>query len=80
MENKLVINESDEESSQSENEENSPYQSDNENKKDLPLDKNSNIEENLNVPKVLSRVELLEHFKQFPKISDSKFITIGLVS
>ena len=43
-------------------------------------DENSqNVEEILNVPPVLSRVELLQHFKTFQKMSDNKFITIGLV-
>lgn len=36
--------------------------------------------EDENVPKVMSRVELIEHFKQMKKIKDeNKFITIGLV-
>jgi len=46
---------------------------------DISDETSTTLDENANKPKVLSRSELLQHFKQFNKIQENKFITIGLV-
>ena len=88
MEKELVIDELEKKESGNKGESSKPADDDNL-ETDLVLDKNSNVDNNtsttanveeiLNVPPVLSRVELLQHFKTFQKMSDNKFITIGLV-
>lgn len=88
MEKELVIDESEKKESGNKGKSSKPADDD-KLETDLVLDKNSNVdndtsttaivEEILNVPPVLSRVELLQHFKTFQKMSDNKFITIGLV-
>lgn len=86
LENQLVIDEPEKVIDKSENEDDSTELVDEgKMEKCSALDKNSNVdktsdaEDVSNIPPVLSRVELLQHFKKFQKMSDNKFITIGLV-